>query len=557
MTRSVWAGPPWRRGLAWGVAVLLGAAALLFTSDGSDVAAKDEPAAKGALPADLALIPGDSFAFVSVRVGDLWNHEGTKELRTRFAREKPDEYKEVIKGVSVAPAEIERLTFVITKTPGPADGQPEVAVLVATTKPYDRKKVLADLLPEGKEEKHNGKTYFVQGPAALYPVDATTFMMGLTETVNSVMDRAGKGGESALAPALAAAAGKHHVVGAMRPAALLDTIGNMIPPQVEAFKPLIETHAAFGHIDFGKESKLEVRVVCGSEAETKDVMTATKGLVALIQAFLPMGETELDKLPKGKIDTFKKLYKEFGTSLKDLPIEAKGKEVKVTLALKADVATISQGVFEGLMVARGAASEVSSANNIKQMTLAMHNYHDTMGKLPAAAIVDKDDKPLLSWRVAILPYVEQTQLYDKFHLDEPWDSEHNKKLIENMPKIYEMPAADGKAPEKPNTTHYRVFHGKGAAFEGTTGNNLAAFTDGTSNTILIVEAEDAVPWTKPDELPFDPKKDLPKLGLKGAEKFYAGFADGSVHRLGKKIDKDVLKALITRNGGENVTIPDE
>jgi hypothetical protein len=559
MTRRVWAGPPWRRGLVWGLAVLLGAAVLIGTHDGSDLAAKDEPAKKDALPADLALVPSDAFAFVTVRVADLWNDEGTKALRADFAREQADLYKEAVKSVSVPPAEIERLTFVITKAPGPNDPGPIVAVLVATNKPYDQKKVLADLLPEAKEKKHKGKTYFVQEEAAaIYPVDASTFLMGRTDTVEGVMDAAGKAGENALAPALALAAGKHHVVAAMRPAALLETIGNMIPPQIEAFKPLLEAQAAYGHIHFGKETKLEAHVVYGGESETKDGVTAAKGLVALIQTVLPMGEAELEKLPKGKVDTFKKLFKEFGTSLKDVPIEAKGKEVKVALTLKADVATVSKGVFEGLFVFRGQASRVSSANNLKQMALAMHNIASANGDtFPPAAIADKDGKPLLSWRVAILPYVEQDQLYQKFHLDEPWDSDHNKKLIENMPKIFDLPAEDRKAPEKENTTHYRVFHGKGAAFEGTKGIKLADITDGTSNTILIVEAEDAVPWTKPEELPFDAKKDLPKLGLKGAEKFNAVFADGAIHVLSKKIDKDTLKALITRNGGENVKIPDE
>jgi hypothetical protein len=192
------------------------------------------------------------------------------------------------------------------------------------------------------------------------------------------------------------------------------------------------------------------------------------------------------------------------------------------------------------------------------MALAMHNYGDSMGgTFPPAAITDKDDKPLLSWRVAILPYVEQDALYKEFKLDEPWDSAHNKKLLDQMPRIYMTPEQAQKD-EKVTTTHYRVFHGKMAAFEGAKGLKFPAeFTDGTSNTILIVEAEQAVPWTKPEELPFDAKKDLPKLGLKGAEKFNAVFADGAVHALKKDIDKDTLKALITRNGGEVVAIPDE
>jgi hypothetical protein len=560
MTRTVWTGPPLRRGLAWGVAVLIGAAVLIGTPDGAGVVARDEPAAKTTLPADLALVPGESFAFGTIRVADLWNDEGTKLLRAQVAREHPEVFKELEKSVSVPPAEIERLTFAITKTPAPNDQGPVVVVIVKTTKPYDKKKVLADLLPDAKEEKRKGKTYHVlPGAAALYPVDETTFLMGPVEPVEQVMDQADKGGTGTLAPALAAAAGKHHLTGGMRPNALLETIGNMIPAEVEGLKPLLETPLAYGTLDFGKEARLQARLVCSGESDTKATVTAAKSLIALFQQFAqPEAEKGLEKIPKGKADTFKKLFAEFTTALKDLPIEAKGKEVTAALTLKADVPTLSQGVIEGLTLARGAASRISSANNLKQMVLAMHNYADANGTFPPAAITDKDGKPLLSWRVAILPYVEEDNLYKQFRLDEPWDSEHNKKLLDKMPRIYMVPPADGHEPkERPTTTHYRVFHGKGAAFEGTTGVGLPGFTDGTSNTILIVEAADAVSWTKPDELPFDPKKDPPKLGLKDAERFNAAFADGSVHTLKKTIDKDVLKALITRNGGEVVTIPDD
>jgi hypothetical protein len=178
------------------------------------------------------------------------------------------------------------------------------------------------------------------------------------------------------------------------------------------------------------------------------------------------------------------------------------------------------------------------------MALAMHNYLDTNGTFPPAAHTDKDGKPLLSWRVLILPYLEQSQLYNDFKLDEPWDGPNNKKLLERMPKVFAVGDKPGA------NTYYRVFLGKGAAFEGAKGLKIADFTDGTSNTFLIVEAETPVPWTKPDELEFDAKKELPKLGGVDKENFYAAFADGSVKSFPKTIDKDKLKAYITRNGGE-------
>jgi len=557
MTKSVLAGPPLRRGLAWGLVVLIGAILLLGPRDGSGVAAKDEPAPKTDLPADLALVPPEAFGFISIRVAEIWNHEGTKEARTRLAKDEPDVFQQLEKGLGVSPADVERLTFVMPRAPGPNDNGPAVAILVTTTKPYDRKKLLDELVPESKEKKHKDRTLHVLEGAAVYLVNGTTFLMGATATVEDVLENAGKSTDHPLAPALALAAGKHHVAGGMRPAALLASVGP-IPMEVEPFKPLLEATAAYGTIDFGKEVKLSARLVCAGEAEAKDAVTAGKGLVALSKLGLPQVEKELDKLPKGKADTFKKVFKEVAAALKTLPIEAKGNDVMVDVTLKADVAMLSMGALEGLRVAGRAASQVSSANNLKQMALAMHNYHSTYNAFPPAAIGDKDGKPLLSWRVAILPFVEQDNLYKQFRLDEPWDSEHNKKLIAQMPPLYATPEPDGKEPKtKPTTTHYRVFHGPGAAFEGTKGTTIASFTDGTSLTILIVEATDAVTWTKPEELPFDPKKDLPKLGLKDAEKFNVAIADGSVRSLKKTIDKVTLKALITRNGGETVTIPED
>ncbi|HYT87230.1 MAG TPA: TIGR03067 domain-containing protein [Gemmataceae bacterium] len=193
------------------------------------------------------------------------------------------------------------------------------------------------------------------------------------------------------------------------------------------------------------------------------------------------------------------------------------------------------------------AQQRASANNLKQIGLAMHNYHDTYKKFPTNAIYSKDGKPLLSWRVAILPFIDENALYQQFKLDEPWDSEHNKKLLDKMPMVY---APVGGAAAGPNTTFYQVFTGPGTIFEGTTGIRLPAITDGTSNTILAVEAGKAVPWTKPDDIPFDPKKDLPTLGGLFKEGFNILMADGSVRFVRRGFDVPTLRAAITRNGGE-------
>jgi prepilin-type processing-associated H-X9-DG protein len=201
-----------------------------------------------------------------------------------------------------------------------------------------------------------------------------------------------------------------------------------------------------------------------------------------------------------------------------------------------------------------ARDRATSVNNLKQLALAVIVYADShKGRMPAHAIYSKDGKPLLSWRVAILPYIEQQQLYQQFKLDEPWDSENNKKLLDQMPKIY---APLGVKTKDGHSTFYQVFHGKMAAFEGKEGMRFpASFTDGTSNTLLVVEAGEAVPWSKPADVDFDPAKPLPKLGGLFPKGFNTAFADGSVRFIKKGVDEKTLKALITRNGGEVVNIP--
>jgi uncharacterized protein (TIGR03067 family) len=201
---------------------------------------------------------------------------------------------------------------------------------------------------------------------------------------------------------------------------------------------------------------------------------------------------------------------------------------------------------------REAAERTISQNNLKQLGLAMHSYHDTYKHLPTAAIYSKDGKPLLSWRVAVLPYIEELVLYRQFKLDEPWDSPHNKKLLARMPKLYEP--VRGKT-QQPHATYYQVFFGPGTAFEGTKKLQFGKdFPDGLSNTLMIVEAGEAVPWTKPADLPYDPQKDLPKLGGLFADGFNVALCDGSVRWVRRGFDVRTFRLAITRNDGQEIDI---
>jgi hypothetical protein len=216
-------------------------------------------------------------------------------------------------------------------------------------------------------------------------------------------------------------------------------------------------------------------------------------------------------------------------------------------------------------------SRAATTANLKQIAIAMHSYNDTYRRLPPAVVYGADHKPLYSWRVLLLPFLEHQALYQQFHLNEPWDSPQNKTLLGSMPRTYAF-----LGDENTGETHCMVIDGEQAAFNsnpklgfrpfngGQTAGQLfeagmasaipRTFLDGTSNTILVVEADEAVPWTKPADLPFGPGQALPKLGgLYESGNFVVALADGSTRTLNRQsISETTLRAAMTASGGEQM-----
>ena len=232
----------------------------------------------------------------------------------------------------------------------------------------------------------------------------------------------------------------------------------------------------------------------------------------------------------------------------------------------ASIETVAPVAAALLLPAVGAAREAArrsqASNNLKQIAIAMHNFHDTFKAFPAGYSADKEGKPLLSWRVHILPFIEEMDLYRQFHFDEPWDSPHNKRLIEQMPSVYKAPGSKCE----PGKTNYLGIGGADGVFvrpaeeaplKPPPGTRIAEIRDGTSNTIMIVEASDdlAITWTRPGD--YAPDKENPVKGLVGLRPggFQAALTDGSVHFISESTDKETLNALFTKSGGEVVNLP--
>jgi hypothetical protein len=184
---------------------------------------------------------------------------------------------------------------------------------------------------------------------------------------------------------------------------------------------------------------------------------------------------------------------------------------------------------------------------MKQLALAMLNYQVAHGKLPPAVVYGKRGEPLYSWRVLLLPFIEEEALYKEFHFDEPWDSPHNIQLLPRMPAAYTAPGSKA-AKLPPHHTVCHVFVGEGAAFEGREGLSLRDnFPDGTTGTFLIVEAGEPVPWTKPADLTYSWDRPLPDLRCLFRDGCRAAMADGSVRWVPKGTREAALRELIRLN----------
>jgi prepilin-type processing-associated H-X9-DG protein len=464
-----------------------------------------------------------------------------------------------LRDFGVDPVDIEQIMAVAEP---PVGGPPQAAVVARFSKPLASGKILPMLASQTTEADLGGKTYRKGNnpmAASIYQVDEQTLIVG-TDNLLRKMVANHAAPQSGKLSQMMSHVGTPDIVAIvlvepLRPIIAQEMPPSQVPPPFAALTKvpdLVQYIAA--KVDLTGDMNMALTIRANDE-------TAAEQLESIIVAGMTIGrQAALQQVSRqaASSDPVDKASAQYMRRVTDrvcqmLTPVRKGATLTLAGSGKAYSQLAVPGVLLGLLMpavqsARAAGRSASSANNLHQIALAAQNYLATFNALPPRARFSKDGKPLLSWRVLILPFIEEDALYRKFHLDEPWDSPNNRALIPMMPKCYASPTMPqaGKTP-------YLAVCGKGLMFDGDKGRRPVDITDGMSNTIMFIESQPAqeVIWTKPDDWEFNEQQPLAGLGAQPG-RFNAAFADGSVRRIPTTIDPATLKALLTIAGGEAV-----
>lgn len=546
------------RRLSFASALAVAASLLLIPACG-----KKAPPGGGSDP----VVPGSSvvateyLAFAHVNAKDIIGGELFASVKKAFGGPEGEKMwaeveKKAVESIGVKPTDLSSLTAYVTELNG--DNPPKFVAILTADKAFDKAALLKVAGIAGSAPDSNG--FYTGGPGLIHFADDKTVVALSPELSDKYL--AGFAKDRSAWPtsaAMAKAAEGHTLFAQVNLDKLPAEMRNA--QELKQFEPLGDAKAATISLDLKRKTlSLNVR---GAYADADTAGKAKDKLLGLVQvAAIGLGQAFGDE---SKLGAAAPAVKEAKRAIKDVKIEVNGSDVTLATSYNADFDI--GAVVAGLLVpstekVREAAARMKSSNNLKQIGIALHSYNDVNQILPihaigkagrpvtaakAGPVAFPGDTPLLSWRVAILPFIEQEELYKQFKLDEPWDSDHNKKLIEKMPKTFEVP---GGKKAKAGYTFYQMAVGPGAMPPSRT--VFAAITDGTSNTIAVVEAADAVAWTKPDDVQVE--KNAANVKKKFGGHFPGGFNvlmwDGSVRFISNTVTDKTFRDALTPNGGE-------
>jgi hypothetical protein len=517
--------------LVLGLVVVLGGAVgvyfLFFHNSGTTPIAKgnnlqpgNNAAPPGAALADL--VPGDSFAFASIS-GDVWNAPALAQVRQGFGKEAEAGFEKEV-GFPIGDLDRVSMFAVGNLTQAKQNPAPPMVVLVQTKKPVDQNKVTQAIK----------SSQFGKDPTlAIEFLSDTAFVAAQQPMLQRYKEQRGKvKATGVLERALTQAATSKGAIIAVTipPEAAQDA--KDVPPQ---FAVLLKAKELLASVDLTDKLLLNASLVMEDAAAAAEAKQTADGFIGMARLMLSQG---------GKDPQMAMMAQIGNQALNDLKLDVKDKEI--TLAFQTDAAMAVGLLVPALQKVRQAAGNVSAGNNLKMIGLAWHNYANANKTLPPQTW-----NKGLSWRVAILPYQEESNLYGQFKHDEPWDSPHNRKLIPLMPKIYAAPGANPVA----GRTFYQTFVGPNTINPSPgKGMSFAQIRDGTTNTLIVIEGPRVVEWTRPDDIVVAPDQPI-AIGGAGLPTVQALFADGMVRHLPRQFDQKMLRSLIDPADGMIVPLP--
>jgi len=509
---------------------------------------------------NISYIPPDCMTAVIVDLQPILENESVKLLPIEVA----EAFATHRLGIDIE--DIEEVVGLV-RTPKGAEGTPDFGAIIRFSKAYQLKELLPGFSEYFQPAQLPGGLKALSmsdGPITLLITmpDDTSLLVGTEEMVRSML-KVRAGADPAVPSSFITrlkqldTASQIRVLVSMEgfPEELLEEArrelaGGLIPPAIgEALESLLRAEAIDMQLNLDDSLHGQLTLHARNADEARHTLERIKAaLVFGRQMLLTQGNT---------IDTGDPIIDEaLGRYLERISahiVETVTPELqgdRLVFSTDAAVGVASIGTLTALLLpavaaAREAARKMVSSNNLKQIVLALRNYHNTYGHFPTG--VYKDGKPLLSWRVQILPFMEQDPLYNAFHMDEAWNSPHNLPLSRQIVPVY----VDPRNTIDPNLTTYLAPIGPRTVLGSGKMVKFRDILDGESQVILVLEvgSDKAVPWAKPDDWHFDEDAPIKSLG-KVRETIQIAMVDGSVHALVVATSKDILRLLVQRNDGQ-------
>lgn len=577
-----------RKAFPW-VWVGAGAAALLLVGGGVAVWLL---VFRGGVSGDFDLVPRDAQVFATVRVADTLQSPLGKKVMDKLSGQLA-ELRQMESKTGLKLEDIERATFV------GFDLQNQLGWgIIKTTKKYEKDKILGLVPGRAKENSHQGKTYYDLGPdGAIYFPSDTVIVFASKKAITVVLDmKKPKSGPLADTLELASQKKFQFVAGVNIQPAWTQQLrmlaggapggvpggarpgggrpgqppmgGGPLPGMdLSAFLPLLETKTAYSTFAIKDDIEWELGLTYADKDQAEKASQAiTKG-VEMAKGFLGMAQLA-GGLGGAPINA--QMLQQVNKSLDQLKPKQSGSTV--TMSGKEDGATVLSTLDAALRAAPfgaggrpggfgaappgggglpnvgvgGAANRAKAMNNFKQIGLAFHNYHSVHNRFPPAVIRDQSGRALRSWRVELLPYLEQDNLYKQLRLTEPYNHPVNRRLLSRTPDVFQLPGVAAA----PDATFIQVFTGPDTPFNDRMGATIAQFPDGLSNTILVAEANQPVNWAAPNDIVYNSQlSPRSLLGRHYGQDTIVLVGDGSVRPLRPTVSPNTLRLAINPRDG--------